>query len=151
MMKSATFTVSPNVDARLIWRNQGIWSDNMAECSCWVPPVFTSKFLSYTSYQSFCIQYSVTLAGSSNNRHTVVCSVRQNLERCAVLGHQCARWAPWSLDGDFRARQFGVEASLLAARRILVAQADEGACRGMDAAGDVDLGFCVSIVHVKKS
>ena len=60
-----------------------------------------------------------------------------------MLGHQRARWAPGSLDRDFCARQFGVQAGLLAARRVLVAQADEGARRGMDAAGDVGLPHAI--------
>src|SRR5664280_1965214 len=82
---------------------------------------------------------SATMVFSHNDRHTVVCSVRENLECRAMHRLQGPRRLSPALHCDLRAGQLGVETCLLAARWILIAQPDKNTGGSMNASIDAGL------------
>ncbi|MBN1140110.1 MAG: hypothetical protein JXM73_26305 [Anaerolineae bacterium] len=54
--------------------------------------------------------------------HAMVLLVGQNLKGGTVPCAQVQRRLPWSLQGELAGRQLGVEARLVPARRVVVAQ-----------------------------
>src|SRR5664280_163257 len=88
---------------------------------------------------------SATMVFSHNDRHTVVCSVRENLECRAMHRLQGPRRLSPSLHCDLRAGQLGVETCLLAARWILIAQPDKNTGGSMNAS--IDAGLRASCIN----